>query len=323
MRQVIEMITKVAPTHASVLICGETGTGKELVARAIHDASQRREKRFVAINCGAIPKNLIESELFGHEKGAFTGADSLRRGVFEQADGGTLFLDEITEMSPDLQVRLLRVLETRSVTRVGSEKPIQVDVRVLAATNRDTGQAVEAGELRQDLLFRIAVFPIHLPPLRDRGDDIILLAEHFLASLNTEHDTDKQFTELAHARLKSYYWPGNVRQLRNIVLRSYIIESNPLEMRCLENMIEPGHDSGESGQPAVDLPSPRSCELQANQIKIKVGTSIDLATQKLIYSTLEQCDGNKKLAAQTLGISLRTLYNRLNLAKEDETVQPA
>ncbi len=306
-REVYELIAKVAPTDATVLICGETGTGKELVAQAIHKRSERRDQPFEAINCGAIPENLIESELFGHEKGAFTGADKMRRGVFERAHGGTLFLDEITEMAADMQVRLLRVLETGKVARVGSENEIPVDVRVLAATNRDTAESVEEGEFRKDLLFRIAVFPINLPPLRNRGDDVILLANHFLSVLNKEHNTQKKLTATAHSRLKRYHWPGNVRQLQNILLRSYIVESTQLEMGCLRDLIQPGQPPGEYGS-------------DDNQIKIEVGTPLDEAKDQLILSTLEMCDGNKKRAAELLGISVRTLYNRLDLFQQDEAV---
>ncbi len=321
MREVYEMVAKVAPTDATVLICGETGTGKELVAQAIHDRSQRRDKRFEAINCGAIPENLIESELFGHEKGAFTGADKMRRGVFERANGGTLFLDEITEMSADMQVRLLRVLETGNVTRIGSEKEFPVDVRVLAATNRDTAEAVDKGEFREDLLFRIAVFPISLPPLRNRGDDVILIANHYLSALNREHSTHKKLTEVAKNRLKRYHWPGNVRQLRNIVLRSYIVESPDLEMGCLKSLIKPGHHPGECGSTASGKPVGKDPGSDEDQIKIEVGTPIDKAEQQLIFSTLEKCEGDKKQAAELLGISLRTLYNRLNDYEEKDAQQ--
>src|SRR5690554_1997641 len=216
-------IEKVAPTQATVLLVGESGTGKELAAEAIHLASRRRDKPFMAVNCGAISPNLIESELFGHEKGAFTGADRQHKGYFERADGGTLFLDEITEMSMELQVRLLRVLETGRFMRVGTHEEIEADVRVVAATNRSPEQAVQEGVLREDLYHRLSVFPLHLPSLREREDDVLLLAQHFLDELNRNEKTAKRFSPEALSAMRGYAWPGNVRELRNFVYRSYIL----------------------------------------------------------------------------------------------------
>ena len=221
-------IEKVAGTRVTVMLIGETGTGKELAAEAIHLASSRHQKPFVAVNCGAISPNLIESELFGHEKGSFTGADRQHKGYFECASGGTLFLDEVTEMSMDLQVRLLRVLETGRFTRVGAREEIEADVRVIAATNRNPEQAVSNGTLREDLYHRLSVFPLELPPLRERGNDILLLAEHFLQKLNEEYHTRKHFDPQALLAMQSYSWPGNIRELRNFVYRSYILAEDTI-----------------------------------------------------------------------------------------------
>ena len=228
MLPVYEQISRVAGTGVSVFILGESGTGKELVAQTVHDLSRRRKKPFLAVNCGAISPNLIESEIFGHEKGAFTGADHQHQGFFERASGGTLFLDELTEMPLELQVKLLRVLETGRYMRVGSTQTMEADVRVIAASNRPLIQAVEAGKLREDLLYRLNVFPIELPPLRDRLSDVPLLARHFLSAIGAKEGQLKQFTVAAMERLCRYRWPGNVRELRNAVQRAYVMASGEL-----------------------------------------------------------------------------------------------
>ncbi len=228
MLPVYEQISRVAGTGVSVFILGESGTGKELVAQTVHDLSRRRKKPFLAVNCGAISPNLIESEIFGHEKGAFTGADHQHQGFFERASGGTLFLDELTEMPLELQVKLLRVLETGRYMRVGSTQTMEADVRVIAASNRPLIQAVEAGKLREDLLYRLNVFPIELPPLRDRLSDVPLLARHFLSAIGAKEGQHKQFTGAAMERLCRYRWPGNVRELRNAVQRAYVMASGEL-----------------------------------------------------------------------------------------------
>ncbi|MBV6271969.1 sigma-54 dependent transcriptional regulator [Alcaligenaceae bacterium CGII-47] len=286
-------IEKIAPTRATVLLIGESGTGKELVAEAIHLASARYKKPFVPVNCGAISPNLIESELFGHEKGSFTGADRQHKGYFEAAEGGTLFLDEITEMSLELQVRLLRVLETGRFMRVGKNEEIVADVRVIAATNRDPEEAVRAGTLREDLYYRLNVFPLALPPLRERGDDILLLANHFLKKLNTEGHTHKRFAPDAIKAIQGYAWPGNVRELRNYVYRSYILADEEI-----------------TGDLAFFNADSLSTELDS-EISVSVGTPLADANRQLILATLQQCGGVKKAAAKKLGISLKTLYNRL------------
>ena len=308
MRRLYHLIARVAPTTATVLLVGESGTGKELAARAIHSRSRRRSHRFVAVNCGAIPENLIESELFGHEKGAFTGAGRTRKGVFERACGGTLFLDEITEMPLPLQVRLLRVLETGCVTRVGGEEEVPVDVRVIAATNRDPADAVADKHLRKDLLYRLSVFPIHLPPLRHREEDIELLAQHFLAQHNRDEQCQKYLTPETIARLRSHAWPGNVRQLRNVVLRAFIMADDAIEPRHLPSTL-----IGETAEAdGVSAATHAADEASDGTLTVTPGTPIADVERRLIQVTLDHFDGDKKRTSQTLGISLKTLYNRLN-----------
>lgn len=239
MQQLYFEIERVAKTNVPVLIIGESGTGKELVALALHEYSARAAENFLPLNCGAISSQLIESELFGHEKGSFTGADKARQGFFELAQKGTLFLDEITEMPPEMQVRLLRVLETGQYMRVGGTKLLTTEARIIAATNRDPMQAVEQEKLREDLFYRLSVFPIHVPPLRDRDEDIVLLAHHFLQQMNQEQGTEKYFTPEAEELLRQHLWPGNVRELRNAVWRSYILA----EHSQVNLMIEHRHKS--------------------------------------------------------------------------------
>jgi DNA-binding NtrC family response regulator len=295
--EVYDLVARVAPTDATVLITGESGTGKELVAETLHHCSARKDAPLLPVNCGAVSPNLIESELFGHERGSFTGADRQRKGCFERANGGTLFLDEITEMPIELQVKLLRVLETDTLVRVGGTEPVRVNVRVLAATNRDPAQAVKDGKLREDLYYRLNVFPIALPPLRERAGDVELLAEHFLAELNREGGTSKTWSRAALERLRANSWVGNVRELRNLVQRAYILADDEISAEVLP--------LSEEAPP----PSP-----QNNQVlQIRVGTSIDRAEQRLILATLEMTGGDKKKAAEILNISLKTLYNRLNV----------
>jgi DNA-binding NtrC family response regulator len=267
MQRVYDLITRVGPTGSTVLISGETGVGKELVARMVHDLSPRSRLRFVAVNCGAVPGSLIESELFGHEKGSFTGAERRREGILRQADGGTLFLDEITEMPTALQVKLLRVLETGGFTPVGSDQPLQTDLRVIAATNRDPDKAVEEGKLRRDLLYRLHVFPIEVPALRERPDDIELLAGHFLAELNRSSGSSKRLSEQATARLRKHPWPGNVRELKNAIERAYILAGD---------VIEPGD------VPLKDGGSPDD----GGTLRVTVGSSIEDAERRLILATL-------------------------------------
>ncbi len=234
MQKVYDLVARVATTEASVLVTGETGTGKELVAQSVHELSRRRKGPFIALNCGAVTATLIESEVFGHERGSFTGADRQHKGAFERAHGGTLFLDEVTEMPVELQVKLLRVLESRQVQRVGGSAPIPVDVRVVAATNRDPMRAVEAGKLREDLYYRLNVFPIELPPLRTRGDDVALLATGFAERLSRDHGTTKTLAAAALQKLQKHTWPGNVRQLKNAIERAFILAEGQIGPELFE-----------------------------------------------------------------------------------------
>jgi DNA-binding NtrC family response regulator len=233
MREVYEHIARVAPTSATVLIMGESGTGKELAARTLHDLSRRRYEPYVALNCSALSPMLIESELFGHERGSFTGADRRHHGVFERAMRGTLFLDEVTEMPMELQVKLLRVLETGTFTRTGGETPLPLDVRFIAATNRQPAEAVRQGKLRADLYYRLKVFQLSLGSLRDRAEDVPLLAEHFLTQTSVVEGQSKRFTSAALARLAAYGWPGNVRELKNAVYSAYILAGREITVECL------------------------------------------------------------------------------------------
>jgi DNA-binding NtrC family response regulator len=299
MQEVFRLIERVGPTEASVLLTGESGSGKELAAQSIHDRSRRRGGPFLAINCGAIPAGLIEAELFGYEKGSFTGAVRGHAGVFERADGGTLLLDEITEMPLDMQTRLLRVLETRRFYRVGANAEISTDVRVIAASNRCPLHAVQSGQLREDLLYRLAVFPIELPPLRKRGNDLDLLAEHFLRELNAQAGTHKQFTVHSRMTLKQHHWPGNVRELKNCIERSFILGDQSLELAPL---IQAPAASGRG----ADSPDDRE------RLEIRVGSRIHDMERSLIEATLDYFQGNKRRAADALGCSLKTLYNKLN-----------
>jgi two-component system response regulator AtoC len=296
MQSMYDQISRVAPTEATVLLIGESGTGKELAAQTVHDLSLRRKRAFLAVNCGAISPNLIESEMFGHERGSFTGAERMHKGFFERAHGGTLFLDEITEMPIELQVKLLRVLETGMFMRVGTNREIETDVRVIAATNRDPEAAVEQGRLRTDLYHRLNVFPIELPPLRERGEDVKLIAQSLLDQLNTASGTDKQFAPEALAAMTAHTWPGNVRELKNYVQRSYILAD--------DKWITATHSLPKPSAAAA----PRTSDAM---VSISVGLTLAQADRLMILATLEQCGGVKKVAAKTLGISLKTLYNRL------------
>ena len=298
MHEVFRLIEKVGPTEASVLLTGDSGSGKELAARSIHARSARRDGPFVAINTGAIPSGLIEAELFGYEKGSFTGAVRAHAGVFERAQGGTLLLDEITEMPLDMQTRLLRVLETRKFYRVGASAELLCDIRVIAATNRCPLQAVKDGQLREDLLYRLAVFPIHMPPLRARGNDVELIAEHFLAGLNARDGAQKRLSALARMTLRQHSWPGNVRELKNCIERAYILGDTTLELAPLLR----------SG-PAIQAVEPAG---ERDRLQIRIGSRIYDMERSLIEATLDYFQGNKRRAASALGCSLKTLYNKLN-----------
>jgi DNA-binding NtrC family response regulator len=321
MQQVYDLIARVAPTQAGVLLAGESGTGKELAAETIHLLSRRREGPFLAVNCGAIAKTLIESELFGHEKGSFTGADSGRSGYFEESDGGTLFLDEISDMAPELQGRLLRVLETGKILRVGGSEAVSVDVRVIAATNRSPAKLVQEGVMRGDLYYRLNVFPIGLPPLRERGGDIELLADHFLGAVNAREGTQKHWSAEARTRLQSYPWPGNVRELKNAVERAAIMADSAIGADLLPGGAGRGTEpapgaasvpvsqhSGATAPPAVAGSAPA-----AGELKVQVGTPLAEVERRLILATLQEFGGDKRRTAHALGIGLKTLYTHLSL----------
>lgn len=294
MERLYQQVEKVAATDATVLLVGESGTGKELIANAIHHSSDRRDETFVAVNCGAIPAHLIEAALFGHEKGSFTGAVRQHIGYFEHASGGTLFLDEITEMPVDMQVKLLRVLESGAFLRVGGDEEVKVDVRLIAATNRDLETAVKQGNLREDLMYRLAVFPVRIPPLRERGIDIELLAQHFLQLLNEKENTQKTFSRSSLEVIRSYSWPGNVRELKNVVQRAYILGTDTLDIEeCISEL------------------SAKKPTVHDGYLNFFVGTPLADAQKEIILATLKHYSGNKRLTAEALGISLKTLYNRL------------
>jgi two-component system, NtrC family, response regulator AtoC len=301
MQRIYHQIARVAGTAVSVLITGESGTGKELVARTLHDLSRRRKQPFLAVNCGAISPHLIESEVFGHEKGSFTGADRQHQGFFERAHGGTLFLDEITEMPPELQVKLLRVLETGTYMRVGSTTQQSADVRVVAATNRDPERAVAEGQLREDLLYRLNVFPIAMPPLRDRLDDVALLAGHFLADIGQREGHPRRLSPAATGKLEAYRWPGNVRELRNAVQRAYVMSDGDTVSDEWLPRDMPVEAKGVQ-VPAADA---------AVTITLPLGASLADAERRLILATLEHFEHQRERTAAALGISLKTLYNRL------------
>src|SRR5680860_313159 len=302
MRRVYLMIGKVAQTDATVLVQGESGTGKELVAQAIHTLSARSHLPFLALNCGAVPQELIGNELFGHDRGGYTGASRQHKGYFERAQGGTLLLDEITEMPLELQVNLLRVLETGRLTRIGGDKEIDIDVRLVAATNRDARRAVADGRLREDLFYRLQVFPIDMPPLRERLDDIPLLVEHFLGRLNAKGQSNKRMTDGALACMARHAWPGNVRELKNMLHRIFILAEHDIQAALLLQMPEFANPSREIADDEVSA---------LNGNAIMNGTPLEDAERRLILDTLAECNGDKKLAAQSLGISLKTLYNKL------------
>jgi DNA-binding NtrC family response regulator len=302
MRTLFDTLDRIADTSATIIVLGESGSGKELVANALHQLSERRGCPFIPVNCGALPETLIESELFGHERGSFTGAARTHRGCFERANGGTLFLDEITEMPLDMQVRLLRVLESGRFSRIGADQEIATDVHVIAASNRDLRAAVAAGKLREDLMYRLCVIPVSVPPLRDRGGDVLLLAEMFLDRLNEENGTAKTLTAEARQQIASYRWPGNVRELKNVIHRAYVLSDDEVD-------VDIGGDIAASNATA---PAQRVEVTTGNEVTIQVGTSLELAERALIMATLRSLDGSKSKAAQVLGISLKTLYNRLH-----------
>jgi DNA-binding NtrC family response regulator len=309
MEQVRQLIRKVARTQATVLIQGESGTGKELVARAIYRESPRAGAPFIRVNCAAVPENLIESEFFGHEKGAFTGALNKREGRFELAHGGTILLDEISEISPQVQAKLLRVLQERELERVGGSRTIKVDVRVLATTNRDLDQSVEKKEFRQDLYFRLNVVPVFVPPLRERREDIVFLAEQFVHRFGRKHGVKiSGITPECRAALETHSWPGNVRELQNVIERAVILCADGEQIKT-EHL---GINGIASPAPAASVASTQPpTPAAAATIDGDALTLGDLEKQHIL-ATLDKCGGNRTHAARKLGISIRTLRNKLS-----------
>ncbi len=313
MAAVMKLAEQVAPSDASILITGASGTGKEVMARYIHDKSRRKDKRFVAVNCAAIPENLLESELFGHEKGAFTGAVARRIGKFEEADGGTLLLDEISEMDPRLQAKLLRAIQEREIDRIGSNKPVKVDVRILATSNRNMEEAVANGDFREDLYFRLNVMNLRIPPLSERPDDIPALAVFFADKYaEANGQSPRPISSVAMNKLQTHDWPGNVRELENTIHRAVLVASGdeigeeaiiqqPTPGASPNERDEAGHGSGES----------------------LVGRTVADVERQLIVNTLQHCLGNRTHAANILGISIRTLRNKLKLYSEQGVSIPS
>jgi len=307
MQELYRMIEMAAPTPAPILITGESGTGKELVARTIHELSPRARAPFVAVNCAAIPDTLLESEIFGHEKGAFTGALERRAGCFELAHQGTLFLDEIAEMSPAMQAKFLRILESGAVRRLGGRTEVKMDVRVLAATNKDPQKALQDGTLREDLYYRLNVVSLALPPLRDHREDIPLLVDAFVAEFNAKYDKRiGGVDEAAQAALEAAPWRGNVRELRNTLERAVIVCGD--QRIGLKHLIDL---SARAGLDAAAAPPHDARAVPADAVAVPIGTSIEEAEKLLILRTLAAQDNNKTRAAQVLGISLKTLHNKL------------
>jgi two-component system, NtrC family, response regulator AtoC len=295
MQEIFQTITRVAPTRATVLLAGESGVGKDLIARAIHFHSPRRDRPFVKINCTALPENLMESELFGYDKGAFTGATQSKPGKFEQADSGTVLLDEIGDVPPSIQVKLLRVLQEREFERLGSNKTLHIDVRVIAATNQDLRAALEQGTFREDLYYRLNVVPISIPPLRARREDIPFLAEHFVRTLSAENGSPVcSLTDAAVKRLTEYHWPGNVRELQNVIERSLVL--------CSGDKLDAGDIKLETA------PLPRA---QTGEHLLPDGMTLDEYEQSIIREALQRAEGNKSQAARLLGLTRNALRYRL------------
>jgi DNA-binding NtrC family response regulator len=306
MQEVFRLIARVAGSEAPVMITGESGTGKEVAARALHALSRRVRGPFVALNCGAISPPLVESELFGHERGSFTGAERRRAGTFELAHGGTLFLDEVTEMPPELQVKFLRVLDTRACRRVGGSEELDVDVRLVASSNRDLAEAVRTGAFRADLFYRLNVFPLRMPPLRERRTDIPALATHFLSQVEEkERRGFTSFEEKALEVLHLHDWPGNVRELRNAVHRAYLLSDPPAIRRQAAEAV-----LGRSGA-AEHLPDSPEADPAWPTVPVRVGERLDAVERKLLLATLDAVKGDRNAAAELLGVSLKTIYNRL------------
>jgi len=324
MQTVMRLADQVAPSDASILITGESGVGKEVMARYVHKASRRSDRPFISVNCAAIPENLLESELFGHEKGAFTGALARRIGKFEEADGGTLLLDEISEMDARLQAKLLRALQEREIDRVGGAKPVKVDIRVIATSNRDLAQAVREGTFREDLLYRLNVVNLRLPPLRERPGDILALAEFFARKYAAANGlSDRPLSAEARRRLVSHRWPGNVRELENAMHRAVLLSVGPeIEEQAIR--LPDGQPlSGDAGSVAASRAAQAASMAVEAATRDFVGRTVAEVEQQLILDTLSHCLGNRTHAANILGISIRTLRNKLKEYSEAGVAVPA
>jgi DNA-binding NtrC family response regulator len=314
-KDLIENLKKVAASKATVLIQGESGTGKEVLAQMIHHYSPRRSKAFVAINCAALPDNLLESELFGHEKGSFTGAIQRQIGKFELSDGGSILLDEISEMSLNMQTKLLRVLQECEVYRIGGNKPIPINLRVIASTNRDLYKYMKEGHFREDLYYRINVIPIFVPPLRERGDDVLVLANYFLDEFAQSHDRARvQLDDLARHKIMTYPWFGNVRELRNAMERAILVGNfeqlgNELNANYSASRPQTPEAAAEQGDGTPSAGAANGSEMTLEEVE-----------KKVIYETLRRCNGNRTRTAEKLGISLRTLRNKLKAFKEEDSI---
>ncbi len=320
MEQVIKLADQIAPSEASILITGESGVGKEVMARYVHQKSRRQNKPFISVNCAAIPENLLESELFGHEKGAFTGAVARRIGKFEEASGGTLLLDEISEMDARLQAKLLRALQEREIDRVGGARPVKVDIRVIATSNRDLAQAVREGTFREDLLYRLNVVNLRLPSLRERPGDIVALSEHFVKKYAAANGMPvRPLSAEARRRLVAHRWPGNVRELENAMHRAVLLSSGA-EIEEFAIRLPDGQPMA----PAPDAVVARSASMAAEAASRSfVGQTVAQVEQQLILDTLNHCVGNRTHAANILGISIRTLRNKLKEYSEAGVAVPA
>ena len=324
MQTVMALADQVARSEASILITGESGVGKEVMARYVHKTSRRAERPFISVNCAAIPENLLESELFGHEKGAFTGAVARRIGKFEEADGGTLLLDEISEMDTRLQAKLLRAIQEREIDRVGGNKPVKVDIRILATSNRDLAGAVKAGTFREDLLYRLNVVNLRLPPLRDRPADVLALAEHFIKKYAAANAVPvRPLSGEARRRLGLHRWPGNVRELENAMHRAVLLSVGPeiedTAIRLPDGQPLAGPAMIDSGQQTAS----RAAQAAEGAARAFVGQTVSQVEQQLILDTLVHCFGNRTHAANILGISIRTLRNKLKEYGESGVSVPA
>ena len=327
MRRVRQQVLAVAESHGTVLICGESGTGKEVVARAVHELSPRAGEPFLAVNCAALSESLLESELFGHERGAFTGAERLRKGRFELADRGTLLLDEISEISPQVQAKLLRVLQERAFERVGSSMTIGVDVRVVATSNRDLPRSVARGEFRQDLFFRLNVLPVHLPPLRDRLEDVPALVNHFLnLTAQREGKIPRRISEDAMAVLRSYTWPGNVREVQNVCERAAVLcKGEVIERSMIEPWLLPADAMATNALevkvvPGISAPPIPSGQSDSGLIPFD-GRQLEDIERDAIIRTLNKFNGHRQRTAQALGIGVRTLGLKLKKWKQQQLVE--